>query len=52
MLKIKEKTERSLPMNSHDQQRFNQTSDYSFSDHHDSSGAKSRPRSRLTICKI
>ncbi|KAI2799657.1 hypothetical protein BLOT_011563 [Blomia tropicalis] len=47
--KIKEKTERSLPMNSHDQQRFNQTSDYSFSDHHDSSGAKSRPRSRLTI---
>ncbi|UXI17137.1 cathepsin O-like cysteine peptidase protein [Sarcoptes scabiei] len=37
--KIKEKTDRSLPMNS-----LNQTSDYSFSDHHDSSGTKSRPR--------
>ncbi|KAH9415294.1 hypothetical protein DERP_006388 [Dermatophagoides pteronyssinus] len=49
--KIKEKTDRSLPMNSQDQVRFNSTitSDYSFSDHADSSGAKSRPRSRLTI---
>ena len=50
-IQIKEKTELSVPMNPHDQIRFNSTSDYSFSDHADSSGAKSRPRSRLTICK-
>lgn len=48
--KIKEKTDRSLPMSGGDQVRFNTsaTSDYSFSDHHDSSGTKSRPRSRMT----
>ncbi len=55
LLQIKEKTERSYPMNAHDQMRFNATTDYSgFSDHGgaDSSGFKSRPRSRLTICEF
>jgi dystonin len=49
--KIREKSERSVPMTHQHQYRYgNSTSDYSFSDQHDSSGAsKGRPRSRLTI---
>jgi len=48
--KIREKSERSVPMTHQHHYRYgNQTSDYSFSDQADTSGAKSRPRSRLTV---
>ncbi|XP_054153654.1 microtubule-actin cross-linking factor 1, isoforms 1/2/3/4-like isoform X7 [Oppia nitens] len=49
--KIREKSERSVPMShSHHYRYGNSTSDYSFSDQADSSGAsKGRPISRLTV---
>lgn len=51
-MQIREKSERSVPMGQLNQFRGNSTSDYSFSDQADSSGAKSRPRSRITLgCK-